>query len=151
MTQVSDEGAVVELTRGPGCDNCGMCSPERDGKQLLETDNLVTVKPGDKVIVEVAPGTVIKASFIIYMVPLGCLLGGIVFGEWLSRMLAVPEKGDLLGLICGMAALTASLLLLKLYDRRLARTGGPKARIIRRLASAKARDNDAGSGFLQER
>lgn len=137
MTQVSDGGAVVELIRGSGCENCGMCSSEGDGKQLLETDNLVPVKPGDKVIVEVAPGAVIKASLIIYMVPLGCLLGGIICGGRLSRILAVPEKGDLLGLICGVSALTISLLLLKLYDRRLARTGGPKAKIIRRLYSEK--------------
>jgi positive regulator of sigma E activity len=58
-------------------------------------------------------GQVLKASFVVYIVPVLSLLAGIALGQQLG--------GELAGLILGLVFLLLSYLAVRAYDRKVAR------------------------------
>jgi len=74
----------VQLAAGDHCEACpsrGLCRPERDPEaRVLEVADPVGVAVGDRVRVAVPGGAVLRASFLVYGLPLLLLLLGVAVG-----------------------------------------------------------------------
>ncbi len=96
--QLIEEGIVVEtaagtpprarvmMVAGEACSACAasfICKPEDADKRTLEAADPIGVKPGDRVVIAVTGGEVLKASFLVYGLPLLLLVIGVAGGMWL--------------------------------------------------------------------
>ncbi len=85
VLEVFDGTAKVKTSRHNDCENCGACPG--NSAIVLEADNSLGAKPGQRVAVEVQEVNMLKAAFIVYVLPLiaifvGVLIGNVVAGWW---------------------------------------------------------------------
>lgn len=122
-------GRVVEAEQGrlkvcfdrpETCEKCGACM----GKAHKE---LVTVTgeafPGDTVEVELPDSRVLKASFLMYAVPLCGFLLGLILGQVLIGT-------DLAAALLGLAGLLLTYGALHLFDKKIGKKGDWQPRVV---------------------
>ena len=120
---IQAEGNILEVcfSRMEACESCGMCGSGRD-------DSVVKIKGtarcGDMVDVEMPDAKVLKASALTYLVPLTGLILGIVLGTEIFP----AEEGK--AIMIGFAGLATGLVILKLTDRKLGRSGKWQPHIV---------------------
>lgn len=89
VKEVMGEKALVVTDRQSMCGQCvarGYCHMLGGGKEMIaEALNPLGAKPGDTVKIGIPSGTVAKASFVVYMIPAICLVGGAVIGYFLGK------------------------------------------------------------------
>lgn len=114
IVEIVGDKAKVLVKRGEVCGKCGGCGISLSGKgeNYLQALNTVNATVGQTVRVTSDTGQVLKASFVVYIVPILSLLTGI----WLGQLL----DGDLSGLILGVVFLLLSYLVVRAYDRKVA-------------------------------
>ncbi len=112
VLSVHSGNARIHLVAGDHCDGCpasSVCKPSDGERRVLDVDDPVGTTPGDRVRVMVTGGAVLRASFLVYGLPLILLVAGVAIGSkiWPSG----TARGDLLsfGLGAGLAALAAPL------------------------------------------
>lgn len=84
IVALDGENATIELERNRACDKCGICHMGESKKMLLSAGNDIGAEVGQRVLIEIEDRTVLKAGFIVYLIPLLALLAGvgIVYGAW---------------------------------------------------------------------
>jgi positive regulator of sigma E activity len=116
--------ARVRLVAGDhceGCPACAICKPDTGDRRLMDVTDPLGVAVGDHVRVAVPGGAVLKASFLVYGVPLLMLL----LGVWLGS-LVWPEGGgltDLWSFLMGAALAGAAMPLVSRTVRRAEKDG----------------------------
>lgn len=105
VTQSAAEGVWVQAVEPSGCGTCGGqgCSSrriaelfQRKPRQFLVDCDLALV-PGDRVVVGIADGSVLKTAFRLYGLPLGLMLTGALLAQAVH-----PGDGPaLVGLVLG--------------------------------------------------
>lgn len=105
VTQSAAEGVWVQAVEPSGCGTCGGqgCSSrriaelfQRKPRQFLVDCDLALV-PGDRVVVGIADGSVLKTAFRLYGLPLGLMLAGALLAQAVH-----PGDGPaLVGLVLG--------------------------------------------------
>jgi len=125
---ISSEAGIaeVEILRRSTCSACSARSGcgvslldrvlGRRPQRLLLVDKL-KLRPGDKVVVGIPEGALLKAAVAAYMVPLLGLLGGALLGDMMLQEGAMDQG---LALLAGALGFAAGLLVTGLYSRRLA-------------------------------
>lgn len=115
VVEIIGEKAKVLVKRHDVCSNCGGCGISLSGKgeNYLEALNTVNAAVGQTVRVASDTGQVLKASFVVYIVPVLSLLAGIALGQQFG--------GEPAGLILGLVFLLLSYLAVRAYDRKVAR------------------------------
>ena len=101
---------VRESACSGDCHKCSGCGAAQQ-KVLLKARNPIGAQPGDMVVVTSETKTVLKAAAVLYMLPLVFFILGYLLGE------SLWQRGGL-GSICAVAL---CILLIKVYDRRLAK------------------------------
>lgn len=110
--QIIEEGIViktesgfaeVDLNSSEDCEDCHakiFCKPssERDSSKILKVKDPFGAKIGDKVRISVGGGAVLKASFMLYAIPLILLILGIFLG---MEVFAESKLKELLAFILG--------------------------------------------------
>lgn len=62
--------AKVSFTRREDCEKCGMCMKHKDSMTVsLNVKNTLGAKVGDEVAIEMRDGFILKAAFIVYLLP----------------------------------------------------------------------------------
>ena len=79
--------------------------------------NEVEAKVGDEVRVTVASKTFLKASFLVYMVPVAALILGALLGTKVGPTLSPGASSDLFPVVFGIVFLVLSFVLLKLWAK----------------------------------
>lgn len=114
--------AVALTTREKACEHC----KARDGCEALggtganarvKALNTVQAEVGDVVTISLKSSSLLKGAFVIYMVPILGLLGGIISGFLLSAVL--PFKEELLVGIMAALAVTVSFIWMKKKAKQL--------------------------------
>jgi sigma-E factor negative regulatory protein RseC len=128
--------ARVRLLAGDHCEGCpakSMCRPEAGDRRIMEVADPVGVVVGDRVRVSVPGGAVLKASFLVYGLPLLLLL----LGVWLGTVIWAPEVAlrDLWSFLLGAALAAAAVPLVRRTVQQTEAAGGPllAAQITMRL------------------
>ncbi|HWR44650.1 SoxR reducing system RseC family protein [Sporomusa sp.] len=131
VVEVSDGMAKVKASRHSDCENCGSCP----GNTAIIVDalNPVGAERGQRVAIEVKEVNMLKAAFIVYMLPLITATGGAFAGNYLAGL--YQAAGSLWYTIAsGLAAFGLSIIYIKYFDRN-ARTNDKMKPVITRILS----------------
>lgn len=134
VLEVKDNGtAVVRMSKAGSCEACsaaGSCKAV-SGDRVLEAENRAGAVPGQHVAVEIEAGAFLRASFLVYMMPviflfIGAALGG-KYGPAISGSLTL----DYWQAIGGILFLIASVVLIRLYNNKVRKDKGLKSVITK--------------------
>lgn len=109
--------ARVKIKRTSSCATCscaGMCSPFGKDWMIIEAINLPGAREGQNVIVTYEMENELKASFILYIVPLISLILGAIMGAWLDPL----QNQDLSSVIGGFGLLALTYLTIRSYSQK---------------------------------
>jgi sigma-E factor negative regulatory protein RseC len=125
VTGVAGEYAVVEVECLPSaCGKCGDkggCGKPQGGPRRYAVLNTVGARVGDRVVLSVPEGAVLKAAALSYLMPLVFVIGGAAAGT---------AFGDGLPTVAGAAAgLALGLIILRIANMRMARRSGSWLRL----------------------
>ena len=117
--------ARVRLLAGDHCEGCPasvICKPESGDKRLMDVIDPVGVAVGDRVRVMVPGGAVLKASFLVYGLPLLLMLAGV----WLGTRIWSAENGmrDLWSFLLGAGLAGGAFPLVRAMMKRAESEGG---------------------------
>lgn len=131
VLEVFDGMAKVKASRHSDCENCGSC-PGNDAI-VVEVLNPVGAKRGQRVAFEGKEVNMLKAAFIVYMLPLIAAVAGVFTGTYLAttKMATDPIWYQIGG---GITAVVISLVYIRYFDRN-ARTNDTMRPVITRILS----------------
>ncbi|GAB4278317.1 MAG: hypothetical protein Kow0092_34120 [Deferrisomatales bacterium] len=122
--------ALVRTERSGACEGCaarGACAHLGGSREAqVWADDPLGVRPGERVVIAVPEGTVLRAGFLVYLLPVAALVAGAVAGNALGPRLGLTA--DLGAALCGVAAMAATFL----GVRRFGGKGVSGPRIARR-------------------
>ena len=85
VTIAGEEGTWVEATPSAACEGCasrGSCHAVGKEKNSVQVINRLDARVGDTVVIAFETGSLLKALFLLYMVPILALLAGACAGNW---------------------------------------------------------------------
>lgn len=126
VVEAHGDTVLVRFKRTKACGECKMCASFGSDEAMVEVENRLSAKVGDKVELALHSASMLKASFIVYVIPLLALLSGVLIGIQFS---------DLLGAALGIAAAVVSLLIIHFFEPRFKRKREFQPRMIRILES----------------
>lgn len=133
VVEVRGAAAVVKLEETGGCGSCasaGTCKAGSGGR-LLEAENRASASAGDRVMVSIPGGSFIRASFIVYMVPVIMLFAGAFLGGEYGPSIYGGLTADSWQALGGVLFLALSAAGLRLYDRMVKKVGQAGAVVSR--------------------
>ncbi len=115
VTHVSNGKATIEIERGTACAKCHAGCACDLGKSLLqvEADDPIGVQTDQYVQMTMHNTSVLRASFVVYVVPLCALVIGVLLGEAFGK---VFEIETLLEIVGGFGGLGLALLFVRWYN-----------------------------------
>ncbi|MBC2580352.1 SoxR reducing system RseC family protein [Clostridium sp. DJ247] len=127
VIEVSGNIAKVKVNRHGECKNCGACPG--DNAAVLEVQNKIRAKPGQRVVLEIRETNMLKAAFIVYILPLISILVGCVIGTLLSEKIHQSKITYQIG--GGIVAFIISVIYIKVFDKNTGKNEKIKPIIIR--------------------
>ncbi len=135
VAEVSGDIAKVAILRKSACESCAASSVCHPGDQeFLEAANPLGAKRGQKVKIVVAPQIYLKASLILYGVPMVALVAGAIAGKTAAIRLGATASSDLWAFLAGMGLLVVSFFFIRSYNNKVERTQEYKPVIVEILA-----------------
>ena len=125
---IEEEGIVIETTGGlakvsilakSACEKCAsseICHPQGEGS-FMEASNPLGAKKGQKVKVVVAPQVYLKASIILYGIPMTVFVAAAIIGKNLAQKFSGETNSDLWAFISGMVLMAVSFFFLRRYNQ----------------------------------
>ncbi len=117
------EGIVIETTEGfakvkasrhGDCKNCGACPG--DNATVVDAKNPIGAKAGEQ--------NVIKAAFIVYIMPIISIFLGVLVGTWIFDFVGFYEM--VFKVAGGLVFFIISLVYIKIFDRATAKNDDSK-------------------------
>ena len=128
VISVSHGQALVALTRSDACSGCAasnVCHPSSGDSMQMQVADPVGVAPGQRVVVALPAGELLRAGATAYLLPATAIVCGAAVG-W-SR--SGTDMGAMIGAALGLALATVAM---AVVSRRRSRSAGPMiSRIIR--------------------
>lgn len=116
VTQVIEGKAVVEIERSSACVKCQAgCahSGEETRTMQVEARDPIGVHIDQYVQLAIQNESVLRASFVVYVVPLCALVVGVLLGEFLGNMFGIHT---VLEVVTGFGCLGLSLIVVRIYN-----------------------------------
>ncbi|MEY8762257.1 MULTISPECIES: SoxR reducing system RseC family protein [Clostridium] len=128
VIEVGQDFAKVRASKHGDCKNCGLCAG--DDAAIVSAVNPVDAKVGQHVVFEVKEKNMLKAAFIVYILPLIAIFVGALLGTWVGNYVGHSEIAFQIG--GGIIVFFISLLYIKMYDKSTGKNDAMKP-IIRRV------------------
>jgi sigma-E factor negative regulatory protein RseC len=136
IVSINNDIAVVGIGMSGACKKCGLCMASSDGKEMLIlAKNDIGAHEGDSVEIEILPGKVVAAAFVVYMIPVVMTVIGFLVGNALTG----GSETSLLPIILAVVFLVGSFFGVWVYDMRVRRHERQQARITRLLTGEEER------------
>lgn len=129
VIETSGDMAKVKSNRHGDCKNCGACPG--DNATVLDVQNPLGAKPGQRVVFEIKEENMLKAAFVVYILPIIAIFLGSICGAWLASKIGQPEKIFQIG--GAIIAFILSVLYVKVFDRATNKNNKVKPIITRIL------------------
>lgn len=101
VLNLENGNAVIGLKRNSACSSCGACELGSNHAQMeITLENTVDAKPGDTVEIQLPASQFLKASAILYLLPLVALILGIVLGYYAG--VSLDLNADMIGAVTGI-------------------------------------------------
>ncbi len=129
---VTDQMARIKASRHSDCENCGACPG--DNAMVMDARNPIGAVVGQKVLVKIAETNMLKAAFIVYIMPLVAIALGVVIGGEVAAYFGVGyvTTGRIAG---GIITFLASIYFVLRYDRHAKGSASMQPVVIRILES----------------
>lgn len=117
VLNLENGNAVIGLKRSSACSSCGACELGSNHAHMQITlENTVDAKPGDTVEIQLPASQFLKASAILYLVPLLSLILGIVLGYYVGVFLDL--NADIIGAVTGILSTILSYMSIRRLEPR---------------------------------
>jgi sigma-E factor negative regulatory protein RseC len=138
---IEEEGIVIETTGNlakvsilakNACEKCAsseVCHPQGEDS-FMEASNPLGAKKGQKVKVVVAPQVYLKASIILYGIPMTVFVAAAIIGKNFAEKFSGEANSDLWAFISGMALMAVSFFFLRRYNKKVETTQEYKPVIV---------------------
>jgi sigma-E factor negative regulatory protein RseC len=127
--------AWVKTSRTSACEGCsehGSCHMSEDGREMeVEAVDTVGAKVGDRILIGIETGKLLKVSFMLYIFPVLLMLAGAVVGQQAAPALGLNP--DALAVAVGIGSFLVAFIIIRSRSRRMARTDCYRPRVIRIL------------------
>ena len=136
IVEIAGENAKVAIRSSGACESCaaaGACHPQDADKAYLEAANPLKAVKGQKVMVVLAPQVYLKASIILYGVPMVALVSGAIIAKKLSMHYFGEANSDLWAFLTGMGFMIVSFVFIRMYNTKVEKTQKYKPVIIQIL------------------
>lgn len=113
--------ARVRVQKSGACEACaaaGTCKPSEETAEL-EVFNPLRAKAGQTVKLVLKPQLYLKASIIVYGLPVIALIGGAILGKNIGELYFKGIDSDLLAAAFGFGALIISFMVIKLWSNKI--------------------------------
>lgn len=129
---IEEEGMVIEadgstakvaVLKKSACESCaaaGVCHP--GDQEYLEASNPLGAKKGQKVKVVLAPQVYLKASLVLYGLPITALIAGAIIAKNIAMRQGAEPASDLWAFAGGMVCMFVSFVFVRLYNKKVERT-----------------------------
>ncbi len=130
-----DTFARVKTTKSSSCKACtsrDACHVTETGK-VMEVDaiNGAGARKGDRILLHFETASLMKACFLLYLLPVGFMLMGAILGHWLA--LKTGMNVSLLSAVSGFLSLFLSLAVIRSKANTLGKNDAYKPKIIKIL------------------
>src|SRR5512138_1989951 len=138
---IEEEGIVMETHDGlakvavlakSACEKCAsaaVCHPQGEDS-FMEATNPLNAKKGQRVKVVLAPQIYLKASIIVYGIPMAVFIAAAIIAKNLAIRFGDEPGSDLWAFIAGMSCLVVSFLFIRGYNKRVEKTREYKPVIV---------------------
>ena len=137
VIRTSGTSAWIRTQRSAACEHChskDSCKTMGGGNDMeVEAANRVVARTGDRVVVSFATASLIKATFLIYMFPILCLMAGAGIGVRLSQTVFPSVDQSVLSALIGFGAFVLAVVFVRIRGNRMAKEDQYKPVIIRIL------------------
>ena len=126
--------AIVEVRRGSACAGCHarhVCIPHGAEAMRIRVLSEPGTRVGDRVRLSIESSAIVKASFIVYILPLIGLILFAVIGGLLAQRFLLADHVELCQLLSGLVGFLLVFMLIWMYDKRLRARSNFQVRINR--------------------
>lgn len=131
VSEIEGNIAKVAILKKSACEQCaaaGVCHP--GDQELMEAANPLGAKKGQKVKVVVAPQMYLKASIILYGIPMAVFIAGAIIAKKLAVQYGSEASSDLWAFIAGTLCLLVSFIFIRAYNKKVEKTQKYKPVIV---------------------
>lgn len=131
VTDVRARTAWVKTTQNSACKHCSAKdSCETQGKEMrVEAINLANADSGDRVVISFETSSLLKATFLLYVFPILCMIAGAIIGQNLAPRF--HADGSVFSALVGFAFLFAAVAFVKIRGNKMARKAAYQPKIVR--------------------
>ena len=128
---VTPETAWVKTTKSSACKACASHdSCEAAGKEMkVEAINSVGAREGDRIVLSFKTASLMKATFLLYVFPIICMIAGAVVGQKMAPRWGYNPSS--LSAAVGFLFFFVAIFIIKIRANRMARKREYKPEIIR--------------------
>ena len=130
------EAAWVKTARSSACKGCtarGSCHTMGDGQEMeVKALNPAGARVGDRIVLSFETGSLLKATFLIYVFPILFLIAGAALGQVLAPFIGFSSSG--LSVLLGFALFFAALIIMKARANKMAQEQAYQPKITKILA-----------------
>lgn len=133
VVEVVGENARIAILKKSACESCaaaGTCHPQDADRSLMEAANPLNAVKGQRVKVVLAPQVYLKASIILYGIPMTALIGGAIIAKNVAIQYIGQENSDLWAFVAGMACMIVSFIFIRRYNNKVESTQKYKPVIV---------------------
>lgn len=135
VEEIEGNIAKVSILKKSACEQCaasGVCHP--GDTELLEAANPLNARKGQKVKVVLAPQVYLKASMILYGIPMAALITGAIIAKKIAAAHVGDQQSDLWAFIVGTVCMIISFFFIRSYNRKVEKTQEYKPVIVEILS-----------------
>ena len=134
VTQIGQvDTAWVKTVRSSSCEGCASHdSCESAGKDMkVKAINLVGAKVGDRIVLNFQTGALLRATFLLYVFPIICMIIGAVVGQKIAPVLGYSSS--VMSVFAGFLFFTIAVLVIKIKSDTMSQKQEYQPKIIRIL------------------
>ena len=140
--------AWVKIVRTGACESCGSrhsCAMGKgDPADEVEALDPLQVRIGDRVQVTLSTGSLLKATFLLYLFPILCMILGGSLGHWLSPRLNRPDSAT--SMVLAMVFFAVAMIIVRTQGRRMGLKNDYRPRILRVIGHGSLAKADSTPG-----
>ena len=116
---IDEQTAKLRMQRHSACASCGKCATTSEKKDIIvEVDNKLGAKVGDRVVVNMESVNVLKATVIVYAIPLIWLMIGTIATYFIIQSVGITNNLEIVSGIVGLILMMAAFFVIKTKDKK---------------------------------
>ena len=125
--------AIAKTQKSEACAGCASrhsCNAQGDDMEV-EVVNRIGAKEGDRVVIHLEARSFLKATFLMYVFPILCLIGGAILGDRIAY--ANGQDASNLPVILGFTGFFLSIIVVKMKGKKMGEQEAYRPKVIRIL------------------